>query len=243
MDGRTMMKVAARSLAVAASVAAAGYSALIVLNRRRYGDVKYSAAARKDSQLDWFVPDPEVAEHHEIEIAAPANVVMAAAKSLELMKSPVVRGVIRAREIAMGAHSDKRRHPSTLFEQMQSMGWVVLSERAGREVVMGAVTQPWVAAPVFRSIPSTEFRDFSEPGYVKIAWTLRVDPVDGAHSIFSTDTRVRTTDSKTRQQFRDYWSFVAPGVKLIRMAMLHPLRRAAERRVRAIAAELKELPQ
>ena len=67
---------------------------------------------------------------------------------------------------------------------MISIGWVVLSEQAGHEIVFGAVTQPWVAAPVFRSIPADWFRDFCEPGFVKIVWTLRADPVDAARSIF-----------------------------------------------------------
>jgi len=61
---------------------------------------------------------------------------------------------------------------------MLSIGWVVLAERPGREMVLGSVTQPWQAAPVFRSVPCAEFRDFSEPGYVKIVWTLRADSVD-----------------------------------------------------------------
>ncbi len=77
---------------------------------------------------------------------------------------------------------------------MLSIGWVVLSEQAGREIVFGAVTQPWVAAPTFRSIPADQFREFCEPGYVKIVWTLRADPVDDERSIFHTETRVCTTD-------------------------------------------------
>jgi hypothetical protein len=113
---------------------------------------------------------------------------------------------------------------------------VVLSEQAGREIVFGAVTQPWVSAPTFRSIPPERFLEFSEPGYVKIVWTLRADPIDRERSIFHTETRVCTTDAEAREHFRKYWSFVAPGVKLIRVAMLQPLRRAAEQRVRAEAS-------
>jgi hypothetical protein len=119
---------------------------------------------------------------------------------------------------------------------MQSIGWVVLGERPGRQIVFGSVTQPWEAEPVFRSIPAGQFENFSEPGYVKIAWTLRADPVDDAHSMFHTETRVCTTDAQARERFRNYWSFVAPGVELIRLAMLRPLKRAAESRVRIAAA-------
>jgi len=119
---------------------------------------------------------------------------------------------------------------------MQSIGWVVLAEQPGREIVLGSVTQPWLAAPVFRSISANEFRGFAEPGYVKIAWTLRADPVSASSSIFHTETRVCTTDSEARMRFRRYWSFVAPGVELIRLVMLLPLKHDAERRmVRRVA--------
>jgi len=236
MNSRELVKTAGRGVAIGAAVAAAGYAALVVLNRARYGDAKSFPDTLKDSLLDRFIPEPEVVEHHQIAIAAPADVVIASAKQLELLKSPVIRAIFRARELALGGEPDPRPHPSTLMEQMQSIGWVVLHERAGREVVFGSVTQPWEATPIFRSIPADQFKDFSEPGYVKIAWTLRADPVDDDHAVFHTETRVSTTDQYARERFRTYWSFVSPGVELIRAAMLRPLKRAAESRARAAAA-------
>jgi len=96
---------------------------------------------------------------------------------------------------------------------------------------MGAATIPWHANPVFRSVPAGEFETFREPGYVKIAWSLRAEAAGDYRSIFHTETRVSTTDSQAREQFKRYWSFVAPGVELIRIAMLRPLKCEAERRV------------
>jgi hypothetical protein len=154
---------------------------------------------------------------------------MSVARSLELLNSPLVRAVIRARELALGGKPDERRHPAALIPQMQSFGWVVLAERAGREIALGAVTRPWDAAPVFRSIPAGDFTSFREPGYVKIAWTLRADPFGENETMFHTETRVATTDQAARKLFRRYWSFVAPGVELIRLAMLRPLKKAAEK--------------
>lgn len=236
MDARLFLKAAGGAALATAAIAAAGYIGLVALNRRRYGWVKSFAVPGKDPLLDRFIPHPEVAEHHRVAVAAPADVVMATAKTLELMKSPVVRAIIKARELALGGEADTRAHPAALLEQMQSIGWVVLAEQPGREIVLGAVTQPWVAAPVFRPVPTNDFLAFQEPGFVKIAWTLRVDPVDDGHSVFSTETRVCTTDAEARTRFRAYWAFVAPGVELIRLAVLRPLRRAAERRAGRRAA-------
>ena len=151
---------------------------------------------------------------------------------MRLLDSPSILAIFKLRELALGGEPDKKPHPEPLLEQMRSIGWVVLAERAGREVVLGAATQPWIAAPVFRSIPADDFMTFAEPGFVKITWTLRADPVDDTHSVFHTETRVCTTDSAARDRFRKYWSYVAPGVALIRLALLRPLKHEAERRFR-----------
>ena len=236
MTTREFLKNTGRGAAVGAGLAAIGYAGLVAYHRAKYGCVKGSAAAAEDSLIARFIPQPEVAEHHQIAIDAPADVVLAAAKDMELLDSPLIRAIFRLRELALGGEPDTRPHPAKLMAQMQSIGWVVLAEKAGREIVFGAVTQPWEAAPVFRSIPAAEFADFAEPGYVKIAWTLRADPAGANRSVFRTDTRVCTTDAESRKRFRTYWSFVAPGVELIRLAMLRPLKHLVERRVTKVAA-------
>jgi hypothetical protein len=57
---------------------------------------------------------------------------------------------------------------------------------------------------------------FNDPDYVKIVWTLRADPVDATHSVFRTETRVVATDPEARRNFRKYWSFLSPGIIVIR---------------------------
>lgn len=224
----------AGSTAVVAGMAAAGYAGLVAWHRCRYGSAAVDPA--QCGLLDRFIPSPEVLEHHQIGIDADAETVMDAAKEIRLLDSTLVRAIFKAREIALGGDADTRAHPEELFEQMQSIGWVTLAERPGRELVMGAATNPWRANPVFRSIAPADFEAFREPGYVKIAWSLRAEPVDAGHSMFHTETRVATTDVQAREQFRRYWSYVAPGVELIRIAMLRPVKRAAERRAQFDAA-------
>ena len=108
----------------------------------------------------------------------------------------------------------------------------MLAEVPGRETVVGGVTKPWEANPTFRALPPDEFLGFSEHDYVKIVWTLRADPVGTAESIFRTETRVMTTDPAARAKFRRYWSFLSPGIILIRWVSLRPLKAEAERRAR-----------
>ena len=101
---------------------------------------------------------------------------------------------------------------------------------------MGAVTQPWMPNVVFRALPPDAFRDFRDPGYVKIVWTLRADPADAGHTVFRTETRAVATDAAARARFRWYWARFSPGIILIRRLMLIQLRKEAERRATIAAA-------
>ena len=218
-----------------AGIAAVGYAGLVAWHRMRYGKPA-RVAEPGDGLLDRFIPAPEVIEHHHIAVDAPAEVVLDAAKEMRMLDSPLVRSILKARELMLGGEPDRRVHPEALFEQMRSIGWIVLAERPGRELVMGAATVPWKANPVFRSVAAGEFEAFNEPGYVKIAWSLRAEPIGEYRSVFHTETRVSTTDLESREHFKRYWSFVAPGVELIRLAILRPLKHEAERRVQFTVA-------
>jgi hypothetical protein len=110
---------------------------------------------------------------------------------------------------------------------------VVLAEKPGREIVVGAVTRPWEANVTFRGVPPDRFASFAEPGFVKIAWTLRGDPDANGGTIFRTETRAVATDAFARARFRRYWAFVSPGIILIRLASLAVVKADAERPSRA----------
>jgi hypothetical protein len=176
------------------------------------------------------MPSYEVAERHHIRVAAPAEVTLAVARQAALQASPVVRAIIRAREIVLGATPDDRPRPRGLLDETQSLGWGVLTDVPGREVVVGAVTKPWEANVIFRALPPAQFAAFDEPGYVKIAWTIRADPVNATESIFRTETRAIATDADARARFRRYWAFLSPGIIVIRWAVLGPVKNEAERR-------------
>ncbi len=119
-----------------------------------------------------------------------------------------------------------------MVDTMKSIGWVVLDEVPGREIALGTGAQPWLADGEFRSIPAGEFRAFREPRYVKIALTLKAEPIGPAECYLSTETRASATDEFARKRFRVYWAFLSPGIRLIRWPMLARARRLAERGMR-----------
>ena len=192
---------------------------------RRRGDLGQAGL------IDRVMPDPEVDECHEVHVAASAEATFAAASTLDLQASPINAMVVALRTLPARLRGDEVRADASagLLEETKALGWGQLAEVPGRELVMGAVCQPWEGEVEFRPLPPDEFVAFAEPGYAKIAWTLEVEP-DGEHAcIFRTRTRVATTDAESRRRFRRYWAIFSPGILLIRLEMLRLLRAAAPR--------------
>jgi hypothetical protein len=223
-----------RWLAGTAGLAAGAYAAYVGLTWYRYGDVPRGDEQEQDDLLDRFMPSYEVVERNHLRVAAPAEITLAAAAEMDLQALPLVRAIFKARELIMGAPAERPPRRLTLAE-LKSIGWGVLADSPGREIVLGAVTKPWEANPTFRPLPPDEFAPFREPGYVKIVWTLRADPAGSAESVFRTETRATTTDAEARRRFRWYWAFLSPGILLIRRALLAPVKKEAERRARGAA--------
>ena len=200
----------------------------------RYGHVRKRRGP--PALLDRFLPEYEVLERHQTRVGAPVDVTYAAAREMSLASSPVVRAIFRGRELLMRATANERpeqRPLQSLIDEVLSIGWGVLAQEPGREIVLGAVTQPWKSDVKFRALPPDEFAAFDEPGFAKIAWTIRAEPLGPATSRFYTETRVATTDADARKRFRRYWTLVSPGVRLIRRESLRLVRADAEHRYRA----------
>jgi putative NADPH-quinone reductase len=217
---------ALRGVATAGLLMGGVYLTYVTATWLHYGYVKRIRA--HDSLLDAVMPRYEVGVRHSAEVNAPASVTFAAIRNTDFERSPMVRAFFRAREMVLRAKHDDRRLPRGLMEQMAALGWSMLAEEDGREVVLGTVTQPWQPNPVFRSLKAQEFVRFDEPGFAKLALTLRVDPISAQRCEVSTETRVLTTDSASRALFRSYWAFLSPGVDLLRRFLLQQVKAEAE---------------
>lgn len=234
MTAGTDSRAAVTALAAALGAAAAGYAACVAATWLRYGHPRPPASGDADQLLDRFMPVYEVVERHQARVEAPAHVTLAVAREMDLFHLPVVRALIKAREILLGARGEADDRPRGLLAEAEALGWCLLAEVPGREVVVGAVTRPWEADVTFRTVAADVFAAFDEPGYVKIVWTLRADPLAPQASTFRTETRAAATDRGARARFRRYWALFAPGIWLIRAISLAPLQAEAERRARGL---------
>lgn len=232
MSAARRIRWALRGMAGGVVVAAASYAGYVAVAWSRYGHPGAPRGNAVDPFLDRFMPEYDVAERHHVRVSAPPEVTLSAAEDVDLQQSAMIRAVFKSRELIMGAHPDEAVRPRAFLPLVKSLGWGVLAEVPGREIVMGAVTRPWEADVVFRALPPEKFAAFREPGYVKIVWTLRADPA-GGESVARTETRAATTDPVARARFRRYWSLASPGIRLIRTVTLRLVKAEAERRAAA----------
>ena len=178
-----------------------------------------------------YLPAYDVRDYHETQVRAPAETAYAVLRALDLQRSWIVQALFTLRSLPGRL---LRRPPppppsGKFLEQALALGWVILEEAPGRELVAGAVTQPWKSVVRFQGLPPAEFRRFSTPGFTKIVWAFAARPVTPDVSVLSIETRVLATDPVSRRTFRLYWCVVSPGVRLIRLVALSHVRRELER--------------
>jgi len=189
-----------------------------------------TAVPARGRLISWFMPVADITERHETLVHAPANIVLDVARTFDMQSVPLIRAIIWMRGKILGATPLPARRSQGLVAETLGMGWGVLAERPGRELVVGAVTQPWQANVKFTAVAPDRFLAFAEPDLVKIAWTLEVDPLGPSLTRFRTETRAVATDGTAQRKFLRYWRWAGIGMVAIRWLLLPALRREAERR-------------
>ena len=100
-------------------------------------------AAASGRLIERFMPRAHHGSRHEISVRAPATLVFDTACNHDIQSHPVVRAIFWLREKLLRMEPAPARRATGIVAETMSLGWGVLAERPGRELVMGAVTQPW----------------------------------------------------------------------------------------------------
>lgn len=161
----------------------------------------------------------DVQERHAIELTVTSDRAYAAITEADFSKSSLLRMLFALRGLSW-------RRPLCLGD-LNELGFVLLGEDQGTEIVYGLVGRFWQPRGGLHPVPAGEFVSFADPGYAKAAWSFRVD-LAGSGVIVSTETRVVTTDPRSRRSFRWYWRLIRPFSALIRRRMLGMIRDRAE---------------
>jgi hypothetical protein len=180
--------------------------------------------------IDDWMPTYDENELHSKQIAATPAAVERAIRALKPADLPLTRILMGLRTLP--ALLTGRRRPRglslPLLEGVQALGFVILEERAGEQIVLGAAGRFW--QPRGDGVDSLDgpeaFRGYDRPGSVRAAWDFVLTPVAGGTRL-STETRIAGTDRDGTRTFRRYWRLVHPGSALIRIDMLRAVARAA----------------
>jgi hypothetical protein len=167
------------------------------------------------SALDRVMPEWHFSERHVVAIDASPERALAAAREVRLRDVPAAWVLLAARGMAPGA-GDR-----TFVGVMLDGGFVVVAEEPGRELVLAGVGRPWRLVERLRR--DVDPVTFAEPGWARMAMTLRTKP-----GRLVTETRVVLTDESARRAFRCYWLVVRPFSGLTRRLLLRAAKRIAE---------------
>lgn len=183
--------------------------------------------------LDAFVPTYDLRGRHRILVHAPAALVMDVAQHFPIESIWLVRTLFRVRAWLLGETATPPANSAGLVEQLTAGGWQKLAEAPERFFVAGAACRPWEADPGFSPVGAQPFARFSEPGRVKIAWTLETTELSPGLTEFATETRAVATDRESQKRFKRYWRKFGAGIILIRLVLLPAVRRRAEKKWQA----------
>jgi uncharacterized protein YndB with AHSA1/START domain len=200
--------------------------------RRRWTALRdqLEAEGHPGSLLDRYLPGPDVQERHSRLLHADLGAVRAAIGQTDLTGIPIVRALLVLRALPgrlrarLGGRATPVPPPFTLAD-MPRAGWTPLAE-GPEEVAFGTLTRPWRLGDEAPLVVDREsFAAFAAPGYAKVAFSIRAAAAGPHRTRVTTETRVATTDPRSRRLFAAYWVVVGPASALIRRLILRRLAR------------------
>ncbi len=193
--------------------------------------------------LDQYLPRYDLAVVHAEVFRAQPEACYRAARGVDLLRDPIIRTLldllmvpqwltdrlVRRRDGGAASASartfrlDDMVHPP--------INRTLLGEEPGVEIVLGQVGRPWQPTDMGSgpTLAPAAFAAFDQPGFAKIALSLRVQPYGTTGTILTMETRVAITDRVSLGRFRRYWALIGPFSHLTRWIAL-----------RLVAADLRE---
>ncbi|MBO2459749.1 hypothetical protein [Actinomadura violacea] len=181
------------------------------------------ASARPPLLLDRVLPEADFRSRYTRRVRAEPAAVWDALMGLTAEDLPVSRRLMALRS------AGRTRLSGPLIETFPTP---TLVRDEGTELVKGKIAKFWRVRPETAPVEPGEsgaFARFEEPGWAKVAMSLRVVP-DGPGSLLAFETRVRGTDAFARRVFAPYWLLIrAGGAGFVRLEILGAVARRAER--------------
>ncbi|MDH3463711.1 MAG: hypothetical protein OEM32_08825 [Acidimicrobiia bacterium] len=169
--------------------------------------------------VDELLPDFDVESSRQIDVAAAAETVYAAARRLDMSSSLIVRFLFRLRGMPKWALN---------AEGLDRLRFKPLLEDPPRGFVLGLVGQFWTASGRLLDFEPAEFSDLNVPGFAKAIWSFDITSASANTTTLRTVTRVSCGDPASRRRFMRYWTAIGPFSGVIRASTLRSMKRSAE---------------
>jgi two-component system response regulator DevR len=177
--------------------------------------------------LDEFAPNRDFALTEHLVVGAPPDATYAAVAPLrdENLRSRALRSLTWARGLPVRA---RPHETAPAFEEILVRGkWVLLGERPGREIVLGAAGRFWTPFLKWHDITPEEFATYGRPRSGTIALAFSVRPYEREQSLLTFGTRITVLDPVARRWAQSYWRAIRPSAALVARQILHAVNEEA----------------
>ena len=213
----------------------------------RHPSAAWQKHGRSDTTTDHilrYLPYAEFSGEVSVKIAAAPHAIYAALQAVTLNDMPIANWIGQLRYLPtklMGKQADAPDADAESFlELVQTDGGnIILFERPGEEVILGAIGKfHHVTDQHVVSLQSpSDFVMFDQPDYQKLIMSFRITPLENgtAHRL----TLVHGTHALSRAagaKFALYWLGIKPGGNLVSWIMLRTIKRIAEQATTAVRA-------
>ncbi|MBV7331541.1 hypothetical protein KFU94_25555 [Chloroflexi bacterium TSY] len=185
--------------------------------------------------LDYFLPNAEFNGHVSVTIHAPPKAIFQAIRRVTLADMPVAKFMGELRYLP--SRLTGKRAEETLDTEpfmdvvLAEVGNIVLTEVPNQELIVGGIGkyQNLLDQQIVPLQTPTEFMDFDQPEYQKLAMSFRVagsDPTAGCN--LTLEHRTHALSSAARWKFALYWLGIKPGGNFVSWLLLRAIKRRAE---------------
>jgi hypothetical protein len=192
--------------------------------------------AVRRSALDQYLPHFDAVLRHGAVIPASPDDAYAWLERFDFAQecAEVGRAVAEMRAVPRGvaavARQAERLPPRARFllDDAVQNGFVLLTERPGRHVVLGAVGKLWQPRIELLQLDRDAFAAFHEAKYVKAVIGFLVVPYGEDRTLLKIESRFLATDPSARAHFRRSWHADEPFITFLMRRVVLALKKIAK---------------
>jgi hypothetical protein len=173
--------------------------------------------------LNFFLPDYFLREVHHLALRSSPKETYQAICDFDMSGVPWINGLFRLRTVL-----DKKKSTSshlTLRDAYRNGGFILLDEIPDQQLIVGAIGKIWRPAIAFKKVDSFDYANFHQPGFAKVAWSLKCEPRIAGGTFCSFEVRVGATDSISAAKMRSCYSLIGPFSRAIRRSIFARFRK------------------